>query len=263
MFLAAPHVFLLFLLGYVVPEKKLEIDRRLKAGIVVTIILMILSLTPAVISEIRPINGRVEGIPGFGMYIFMVFSSFLVFNTFKILIKKYKSAKRGIKKKQLLMISWAILFLVSALLLTFTIPVTIFNVSFFVRLAPLYTLIFLTLTAVAIIKYRLFRIKLIFSRLMFLVAWTTLAMRVIVSHTQYEFVWHLLIFTIVFSSGALFLKVLEEDQREHEAFKRRLKKIAERKRKVPPPVIPEWYHEFQDFPKSPAPPPSPPPPVTA
>ena len=94
---------------------------------------------------------------------FALYAVFYSVGAIYTLISRWRQS-RGVTKQQLRFVLTGILIMLSLIILTILIPVLINKNLSFVPFAPIYTLIFLSFTAYAIIKHRLMDIRLLVAR---------------------------------------------------------------------------------------------------
>lgn len=161
-FFAAPMNALFFLLAHTIPENSLRIHNRwLLFG--VTISIMILSLTPYVFSHMEMINGLLTPVPSFGLPIFGLIAISENIAAVYVLFRRIIGSGGAIRE-QLRFVMLGILLMFGLIISTIFIPVLVFENATFVPLAPIYTLIFLSMTAYAIIHHGLLDVRLIVAR---------------------------------------------------------------------------------------------------
>ncbi len=160
-FCAVPQSVLFFLLAHTLPSENLVLSHhRFRLLIVATIGVMFLTLTPLVFSSAVITGGRGTLAVGFGMPVFVAFVSILSIAALVTLIKKIHHSA-GTVRRQLVFMMTGILLLLGLIISTIMIPVIFFQYDGGISLAPLYALIFIALTTIAILRYHLFDIKLI------------------------------------------------------------------------------------------------------
>jgi len=104
-----------------------------------------------------------SGIPGVGMPFFLLHTVIFLGGGFFLLIKKIKKSQ-GVEKIQVKLFLLGAIFMFSSILITNLLFVLIFNTGAFIKLLPLYTLIFIGCISYAIVKHRFLDISLIVAR---------------------------------------------------------------------------------------------------
>ncbi|HLD60601.1 MAG TPA: ATP-binding protein [Patescibacteria group bacterium] len=159
--LAVPQSVSFFLLAHTIPATQLGIKKYwLYLIIVLTGAVMALTVSPYVFEGVELVHNAQQLIPGKGMPVFVGFVTLFSISAIVVLFRKiYRS--QGVERQQLRFMLTGILLMLGFIIATIMIPVVFFENSAFLPFAPLYALIFLVMTAVAILKYHLFNIKLI------------------------------------------------------------------------------------------------------
>lgn len=168
--LAIPQIFLFFLLVDVLPSSSLLIKRKLIfIYLSEMLLLMVFMLSSYVFVNIEKVEGVLKPVTGAGMSIFaFVMISFSLVIVYR-LVQKMKQTQ-GIIKQQIRFVFLGIVIMLGLLIATILLPVMLFQSDFFVPVAPLYVLIFLVMTAYAIIKYKFLDIRLVVARTVFYTA---------------------------------------------------------------------------------------------
>ena len=163
-FLAVPQAVLFFLLSNTIPEGRLKIKRNILVGVLVwAVLIMAITISPYAFVDIDVVGGRPSPNPGPGIAPFsltVIFFSFLAVYT---LLRKLL-ASSGLIKEQLRYVTLGILLMLGLIIFTVLIPVIIYKSNTFVPFMPLYTLLFLGMTAYAIIRHRLLDIRIVVAR---------------------------------------------------------------------------------------------------
>lgn len=163
-FFATPMSMLFFLLAHTLPEDKIRLKLNwLTILILINFLVMTISLSPYAFTGIQMINNSLVPLPGPGLVIFGFFAIFTSLGAVITIFKRI-SQTSGIEKQQLRLIMLGILIMYSLLIGTILLPVALFKSNIYVSFAPLYTLIFLLMTAYAIIRHRFLDIHLIVAR---------------------------------------------------------------------------------------------------
>ncbi|MCK5591103.1 MAG: hypothetical protein KAI72_04030 [Candidatus Pacebacteria bacterium] len=169
-FLAVPQILLFYMLAHTLPSNKLQMSKKTLSFIFgLSALVMILTLSPYVFTDVQMVNGFLKQFVGPGMPVFFVFALFFSGATVYVLLKKMKYAQ-GIIRQQVRFVFFGIVIMLGLLIATILLPVMLFQNDFFVPFAPLYVLIFLLMTAYAIIKYKFLDIRLVVARTVFYTA---------------------------------------------------------------------------------------------
>ncbi len=119
-----------------------------------TICLFPLILTNGVFSSVQVIDGKIQITPSYGMPLFLLHTICFLGGGFFVLIRKLRRSN-GIQKKQIWTVFWGAFFMFFAILLTNVFFVIFLNITSFVRLLPIYTLVFVGFTSYAIVRHKL------------------------------------------------------------------------------------------------------------
>jgi signal transduction histidine kinase len=162
--LAAPMSFTFFLFAHTLPSNKIRLKKPfLWSCIVATTLVMIINMSSYAFTNAVIVNGSVRIEQGIGMMPFGLLSTFFSIAAVYILLNKFRSAK-GKEKQQARFITVGIVLMLGLVIITIFIPVILFENHSFVALSPLYTLLFLGMTAYTIVKHRLMDIRLLVAR---------------------------------------------------------------------------------------------------
>ncbi len=220
-FFAIWYCFFLSQLFFVFPEKMIIFPKKYYRLILpfVTIISLI-TLTPFVFKNITSFDdiGRVATVlNGFGIYIFGATVISIILSGFYIIINKLiKTPQKSIERDKFVHI------LIGAII-TFTLHIifnmilpAFFNISQFTALGAVFTLPFSILTSYAIIKYRLFNVKIIETELITFALWLLLLVRALTSSSIQDQIIDggLLIATIIIGIQLIRSVMKEVEQRE-------------------------------------------------
>lgn len=144
----------------VLPRKYTKLSRY---ATLFTIFVMILTLTPLVFRSLSLQNGHAEPVPAPGIGLFLLQSIGLLGLGTLAVIKKYKRAK-GASRAQLRFILVGIAGTFTLIIITNFLMVVAFHNSSLVPYGPTFTLIFSAAFAYAIIRHRLFDIRMLVAR---------------------------------------------------------------------------------------------------
>jgi signal transduction histidine kinase len=166
-FVATPLSLLIALLAYVLPNTTWALSqRRMIVLMIVTGAVMCITLTPYAFKDVTNVNGESIAVSGPGMLPFAIFTTICSVYAIVILIKKLIYSKNQQDRQRLTTIVSGMVGMLSLIIGTIFLPVVLWKDSFYVPFAPLYVLFFLFCTAVAILRYKLFDIKIIATELL-------------------------------------------------------------------------------------------------
>lgn len=163
-FFATLQIMLFYILAGTLPYAKLQMKKRtFRYLLFITAVVMAITLSPLAFARVDITNGNVQAVPGPGIAIFGLFAVSLSFGAIYLLLKKLQQAT-GYMKDQYKYVVIGLISMLGLLIFTILIPVVFFKNSQFVVFAPLYTIIFLGMTTVAIVRHKLFDIRLVIAR---------------------------------------------------------------------------------------------------
>jgi len=161
---AVPFTTLFLLLAYTFPDIKLGFSKKVIYILgIISSVLMINNISPFAFTRLDIVNNSPNPVPGPGLAPFVIFVVSSYGTALYFLIKRFKSSV-GLEKEQLRFFMTGLLVMLGLIIVTIMIPVVFFRSSYFLVFAPLYTLVFLGSTAYAIIRHKLFDIRLVVAR---------------------------------------------------------------------------------------------------
>ena len=218
-FFATWHAFSLFDLVYSFPDEQVSFnkkDRFILFPLVVIASLVTLSpLAFTQISNLAPIGEVSTVSKGPGMLPFVLVVIYLIIRSFVILVKKTRKAE-GVQKRQLTLMFLGLLITFFLLVIfNFLLP-ALFDILSLSPLGAIFILPFIIFTAYAIIKYRLFNVKVIVTELITFALWIFILVRTLISGSTQDQIANatLLVFTIVM--GILLIKSVRQEVSQRE-----------------------------------------------
>jgi signal transduction histidine kinase len=166
---AAVMSFLFFLLAHTVPSEHIRLNQktfRLTLGAAVAMVF--LNLSPYAFTSVVIGGGMSQPVAGLGLVPFAALST--IFSIFAVyfLVRSYLHTQDN-EKKQVGWMLVGIMLMLGFTICTILIPLMFFDSTVFLTLTPLYTLVFLGLTAYAITEYQLFNIKVLLTQALIIV----------------------------------------------------------------------------------------------
>ena len=159
MMLAVVQIGLFYLFSKAFPDSLVkDYKKEILLFVCLTIFVASVAVSPYMFRSISLQNGIIETKTGPGIFIFIAYALFCIIGAFRVLLHKLH-ASNGLKRIQLVLI------LVAATLNWIIVPMTNFVLTLllksllFVKLAPLYTLLFAGILAYALVNRRLFDTK--------------------------------------------------------------------------------------------------------
>ncbi len=161
---AVPVSLLFFLLAHTLPSEKILLSpKALYGAISITLLTMLVVVSPLAISGIKIVNNTPLPITGPGMLLFSLVTTNFSMLAVYVLFRRLKLA-HGKEKEQLRWIVLGILIMLGLIIITILLPLLLFKSSSFVSLMPLYTAIFIAMTAYAIIRHNFLDIRFLVAR---------------------------------------------------------------------------------------------------
>lgn len=220
-----------FLFVHTFPSEKLKIlRRRFIAVIAATVAVGSLALSPYLFTGIY--QGTVDTpIPGPGMPLFILYAIGFVGSGLWLLIKKYQRANAEERKPlKFIMIGFLTMFVLIIIFNFF--GVILFRSTSSNPYGPAFTLPFVALTTYAIIRHRLFNLKLIATELLVILILFVLIIEAFFSNTMQEAALRAIFIAIVSAGGLALIRSIYCEVREREFAQRlnvELKELDEAK----------------------------------
>jgi hypothetical protein len=159
MFLAVLQLGIFYLFSNAFPHSTSEdFKKEVSNFAFITLLVAIIALTPLLFASLTINNGVIQPEVNAGVFIFIFYAFFCIYNSFKVLIRKVRGAI-GLKRAQLVLIiiagsiNW-ILIPLTNFVLTLSLKTTLF-----VKLSPFFSLLFACIIGYALARRRLFDAK--------------------------------------------------------------------------------------------------------
>lgn len=231
-FFAMPLSSMFYVFARAFPEDKLSIGKKfIFLIILINIFVMGLNISPYAFTGVEVISGSPKPISGLGLLPFAVFSTGFILLAIYELIKKFRTSKNE-EARIVGAVLFGILLMMSLIIGTVFIPVSIYKNSFFVPFIPLYTLIFLGITAYAIVRYHLFHIKVIATEALTLSIWIILLAKIFAADTLSQKITDSVVLTVVFVFGILLIKTVRKEVEQRERLEVLSKQLGEANEKL-------------------------------
>lgn len=215
-FLAVPQSVLFFLLAHTLPSEVILLRKKTRVLLLIaTVLMMGFTLTPYVFKEVQIIGEHVKSVPGAGIPLFALFTCSFSIAAIYVLIKKIKRSK-GNAKQQLSYMMRGIISMLGLIITTIMLPIILFQNQSFLPLSPLYALVFLGMTAYAIVKFQLFDLKTIATEVFTSALWIVLLAKAIVNESRVGTVIDLLAFLVAVGVGIFLIRSVRQEVRQRE-----------------------------------------------
>ena len=221
-FFATPMTVLFFLLTHTFPDETFRLRRRwLILLSMTTVFVMGIVMSRLSFTRVEIINNFPSPVagPGIGVFaLFMIILDIAIIYTFYRKIKNTISSKR----RPIWLFLIGLLAMHIPLITTILIPVSLKQQTTFVPLFPIYTSIFIGITAYAIIRHKLFNIKVIATQGLTLVIWIILLTQTLIEQTWSSRIitFTIFLFTLIF--GIFLIKSVKREVEQRE----RIEKLA-------------------------------------
>lgn len=164
LFLASLLCFLLYTTFRVFPNRQLTSDRRVvKLTAIYTLVVMFLTLTPFVFSDLRNIQGNVEPIVAPGIIFFVSQVIGTIVGSIYIIIKKLHRAS-GRERQQIKYLLAGVTTTFSLIIATSLVPVVLFGYTGLVPFGAAFTLCFSAAVTYSIVRHHLLNIGAVVAR---------------------------------------------------------------------------------------------------
>ncbi|MBI3633191.1 MAG: hypothetical protein HY226_02780 [Candidatus Vogelbacteria bacterium] len=195
-FFAAPMALSFYLFAYTLPSQTITLsENKLYFIIGVTLVAMVLALSPFVFTDIKIQNGVSSPVAGWALAVYGVIAISLSLGSIYGFIRR--AARSNIsttERQQLTFVLIGGLLMWGLIIGTIFLPVLLFNSDFFVPFAPVYVLLFLGMAAYAIIKHRFLDVRLILYR----------AVSLLLADVVLAFAYSLVIFIVLYNIYSVF-----------------------------------------------------------
>ncbi len=215
-FFAAAMSSLFFLLAHTMPAETIQLKQRtLYIVLALTLLMMAINLSPYAFVSLNNVGENFEPQAGPGLAFFSILSTIFSILAVYWLIKKYRRSE-GVEKNQLGLVLLGILTMLGLIIVTVLTPIIFLHSSELLMFTPLYTLAFLGMTGYAIVKYRLFNLKVLATEAFTTILWIALLSKTVSAESSTERFIDFFIFAIAFFFGIFLIRSVrrEVEQRE-------------------------------------------------
>ena len=226
-FLATPLTFLFFLLAHTFPQPQLQLNKKLIFFLSMCMLgVMLLTLSPYVFTEVHIEKGTPEPVAGLGIVPFGIFAIGMIVAALTVLIKRLRSS-RGIERQQNIYMLLGVTLMFGAIIFTVFVPAAIWGTNTFVSLIPLYALIFLGMTAYAIIKHHLFEIQVVATELLVGLVALVLLFEALTTQTLLTSLFKLLLLSVFVYLGIRLIRSVLREIEQRKAMEKLTQELAE------------------------------------
>lgn len=216
LYFAVPQVLSFFLFAHTFPEDKLEIsNRNLVAIISAALAVSYIVMSPYAFRAVEMINGSLQPVPGFGFLFFVIFAFGYAAWSVIILYRK-RNKDGGESRSKVALVLLAIFIMFGLITATILLPIAIWGNDTFIPFGPLYTMVFFGIVAYAIVKHRLFNIKLIATEALVFALWTIYIAKIFTDDTATTRYVDIIIFVALVVLGYLLTKSVQKEVEQRE-----------------------------------------------
>ena len=214
--------FSLFLLAYILPGERFLLSKKnLFYTVVPTIFITATTFTPYVFEKITSSAIGTKVVVGFGIIPFSLLTTFFSISAVYLLLKKLNKSSQ-VERRQLGLVLTGFFLMLGLIIFTILIPVIFLRDNFFVQFAPVYVFFFLAATAIAIVKYHLFNIKVIATEALVLILIMVLLIEGALSGSVFTVIFKVSFAILVGIIGILLVKSVQKEIKQ----KNELSKLA-------------------------------------
>jgi signal transduction histidine kinase len=213
-FLAVWHAFSLFQLLYVFPKKEFKFSKLYKYTLVPLVsITSLILLTPIAFVKVTKLAtpGEVSIVAkGPGMIAFILLIIFLVSTAFYVLLKKINNAKDNAKTQATMVFIGLLITFALIITFNFLLP-ALFDIVKLIPLGAIFILPFILFTSYAILKHKLFDIKVITTAIMAFVLSIVTFLEIIFSEGLDQIIFRSSVFILVLVFSVFLLKSVRKE----------------------------------------------------
>ncbi|MBI2624591.1 hypothetical protein HYW67_03870 [Candidatus Parcubacteria bacterium] len=225
-FFAAPMSALFFLFAHTFPEERFQLKREAVSTIIAaTLFMMVVNISPYAFTEAEIVNGTIAIKTGLGFIPFAVLSTLFSVLAIYYLVQKFRHAQ-GERREQLRLVLAGISLMLFFIISTILVPIIVFKSGFFVSFIPIYILVFLGMTAYAIVRYHLFNLRVVAAQALVVVIWTVLFARIFAAESAQERLIETLILGAMVVFGVLLVRSVMKEVEQRQRLEVLTKELA-------------------------------------
>src|SRR3989344_3990862 len=231
-FFAAPMSALFLLLAHTLPNKSLRMSQgKFWTIIFITILMMALNISQYAFTNVKVDSGTIEPQPGLGLIPFAVFSTLFSMLAIYFFVSRLRKTI-DTEKEQVRVVLIGMLIMLTAIIVTVLVPILINKSAPLLALTPIYTLIFLGMTAYAIVKRHLFRMKIIATEALTILIWVILFSKIVVAGSFTEGLADGFIFITTLIFGIILIRSVRQEVEQREKLEILTKQLGEANEKL-------------------------------
>jgi signal transduction histidine kinase len=215
-FMAAPMSALFFMFASVFPKDRVQMSKGLFWLVVGgTAVMMVVNISPFAFTGviISPQGTSLQ--TGVGILPFSILSTLFSVAAIFVLLKKFRLFK-GIEHEQVKLVMLGLVLMLALIIVTVLAPIMANESVAFLPLTPLYTLLFLGMTAYAIVRHQLFNIKVIATQVITIVLWLVLFAKTANSVSINEIIVDVVILIVSVILGSLLIHSVKREVEQRE-----------------------------------------------
>jgi signal transduction histidine kinase len=210
LFFAAPMTMFFFFFAHTFPAHKFTLKKQwVKLSAFSTGIVMAVAVSPYSFDYII-FNETYKTVAKIGMAPFAILTTIFSIASVYQFVRRFHTSDAQ-TKKQLQYITTGLLLMTGMITLTILIPVIFYDNNQFVVFSPIYTLIFLGLTAYAIVKHKLFDIKVLATEIFVVILTIFFFTRLFLANSFNGFVLELIFFLSTIFFGNLLIRSVSNE----------------------------------------------------
>ncbi len=215
-FFAAPMSALFLLLAHTLPSKSLRMSRgKFLAVVFITALMMALNISPYAFTTVKVDNGTIQPQPGPGLIPFAVFSTMFSIMAVYFFVSRLRKTIDA-EKQQIRVVLIGMLIMLILIIVTVLVPILVNRSVPLLALTPIYTLIFLGMTAYAIVKLHLFKMKVIATEALTVLMWVILFAKIIVAKSFTDGLTDGFIFIATLIFGIILIRSVRQEVEQRE-----------------------------------------------
>ncbi len=233
LFFATPLNVLFFLLSHTVPNSTLKLRTPFFLTVLFgAVFVMGLSLSPLTFRTVAIVDAQPIPAAGPGIAVFGLFSIAMNLGAIGVLVRRLRGPMDPMARKQTMLVTEGIIIMFGLIITTIFLPLALSGSNRFVYLMPLYTLLFLLMTAYAVVAHRLFNIKVIATEAVTTLLLIVLLSRAVVAEDTTARLINLLIFGITAALSLMLVRGVRKEIQQREQVEKLAANLADANQKL-------------------------------